>query len=516
MSTDWLSSSAVTLASGRNTVDGSFNLDSYLVYKPREFRLKPKRKRYFAIRNDFMPQPRGDLSTSLEEKTLTKVAPESPRPAPLLDSVKISGEDKLTANDVALHELLLSWEYEVEAELRKAQKPLPETHTIPVSRVLRYLGATSRRDALNASLRRLAQTFITFGSKTSLHENVPLLVSWCQTDAESNVVAFSFPPPIRDVMRAKQRYAYLELVPLAQMKSRYSIRLYKRLALEASKHKWSPAGDNPVTLFATPAEVAQWAGFQPESGTVTTSKLRDRVLKFIATDFAGLRAFSVSFREIYGSGRGRPVERFEFRLHLKAPSHHLASAQFERGEHKLKGVGGMDAPKYQVNSHIWQMAGSRFCKAVPEKITTHYHFFQAWLLALEEALTKDAWSPAYHRRSYRGQRLLATIEKLGPNEAAWQFCCEEAADPDFIVDQLFLLEQDERLKKARNDRIAAYLSKQNAPASPEDAYPSYIEEIGDIDISGISAEMLAELISDDNGAVPDAPVNTVALPDFPA
>ena len=477
--------------------------------------MKPKRKRYFATRKDFVPQPRGDLAKSLAEKTVAIISPESPRPAPLLDRVKITGEDRLTANDVALHELLLSRAYEVETELRKAGKPLPETHTIPVSWMLRYLGPTARRDALNASLRRLAETTITFGSKNSLCENVPLLVSWCQTDTESSVIAFSFPPPIRDVMRTKQRYAYLELVPLAMMKSRYSIRLYKRLALEASGHKWSPAGDNLVTLSGTPTEVAVWAGFQPENGIVTVSKLRDRVLKFVATDFAALRAFSVSFREIYGTGRGRPVEHFEFRLHLKAPSHRLVSTQFERGEHKLKGIGGLDAPKYQVNSHIWQKAGSRFCKAVPEKFTTHYHFFQAWLLALEEAFTKDAWSPAYERRNYRGQRLLATIENLGPNEAAWQFCCEEAADPDFIEDPIFLLDQAERLKKARNDRIAAFRKAQNTPPSPEDAYPSYIEEIGDIDISGLSAEMLAELLSDADETVPTGLVDIV-LPEFPA
>lgn len=220
--------------------------------------MKPKRKRYFATRKDFVPQPRGDLSTSLDEKTQTKVLPESPRPAPLLDSVKITGEDKLTANDVALHELLLSRAYEVETELRKAGKPLPEMHTNPVSLALRYLGPTARRDALNASLKRLAETVITFGSKSNLYEDVPLLVSWCQTDTEKTILAFSFPPPIRDVMRTKQRYAYLELVPLALMKSRYSIRLYKRLALEASRHKWSPSADNLVTLSGTPAEVAEW------------------------------------------------------------------------------------------------------------------------------------------------------------------------------------------------------------------------------------------------------------------
>lgn len=462
-----------------------------------------------------MPQQRGDLSTSLAEKRVAEIAPESPRPAPLLDSIKISGEDKLTANDVALHELLLSWAYDVESKLRKAGKPLPETHTIPVNLALRYLGPTARRDALNASLRRLAETSITFGSRANLYENVQLLVSWCHTGAENNVVAFSFPPPIRDAMRTKQRYAYLELVPLAQMKSRYSIRLYKRLALEASKHKWSPAGGNLITLSGTPAEVAAWAGFVPESGIVSTSKLRDRVLKFIAIDFATLRTFSVSFREIHGSGRGRPVKRFEFRLHLKAPSHHLASAQFERGEHKLKGVGGMDAPEYRVDSHIWQKAQSQFGKAVPEIFTSHYYFFQAWLLALEEAISGDAWSPAYERRNFRGQRLLAAIEKLGANEAAWQFCCEEAADPDFIEDQFFLLDQAHRLKKTRNDRIAAFRKAQNTPPSPEDAYPSYIEEIGDIDISGISADMLEELLTDDDKAIPDAPVGMVTIPDFP-
>lgn len=259
-----------------------------------------------------------------------KIEPESPRPTLLLDRVKISGEDNLTANDIALHELLLSRAHEVDTRLHKAGDPLPETHTIPVSMALRYLGPTARRDALNASLKRLTETAISFGSKVHRYESVPLLVSWSESGPEDDIIVFSFPEPIRDIMRTKQKYACLELVPLSAMKSRYSIRLYKKLALSASKHKWSPGGDNIVGLSGTPAEVAQWAGFQPESGIVSVSKLRDRVLKFIATDFANLRAFSVSFHEIYGTGRGRPVERFEFKLHLKAPPHHLISAKSQR------------------------------------------------------------------------------------------------------------------------------------------------------------------------------------------
>lgn len=383
-------------------------------------------------RKAFTPATRGDISTAIAEKTISKIAPESPRPSPLLDGVKISSEDKLTAMDTALYELLLSRAYEIDADFKAAKIPLSDTHRIPVDVALSYLGASARRAAVKYALKRLNETTITFGSKdTRLYEDVPLLTSWFESDKTDDKIGFSFPQPIRDVMHRMPGYAYIELSPLPEMKSRYSIRLYKRLALEASKQKWSTTGDNIITLNGTPADVASWAGFQTENGTVSMSKLRDRVLKFVDSDFADIRAFGVSFKENYGTGRGRPVESIDFRIALKAPSHHQTHVSFERGEHKQKGLGGVDAAEYRVNSMIWQKVQATFWS---NQKRLHTAYFDAWQLALHEALDEAPVSPGYGRREYRGHCLLNAIKLLGADEAAFKFCAEEVADSDLLVD----------------------------------------------------------------------------------
>ena len=492
------------------------------------------------MKKDFKPQPRGDIHSAIENKQLIKVAPESPRPADLLQNVKISSADELTANDTALYELLLSSAYEHDTSNLKSNGKLAETHFISVDLVMPYIGPSSRRDAIKASLRRLANTTISFGSvDTCLYENVQLVTAWLESTKKDDRIKFSFPEPIRNVMSKMPSYAYIELAPLPEMKSRYSIRLYKHLALEASKaDKWTPDGDNAVYIYGTPDEVASWAGYQPENGKVAMSKLRERVLKFVETDFANLRTFSVSFKEIYGTGRGRPVEKIEFRLGLKSPSHHMVKMGYEKGEHNFRHVGGVDAPEFRVNSNIWIKAERTFWN---ERKFQHRVYYHAWLIALQEALDKDPVSPGYTRREYRGQRLLNAIERLGADEAAFKFCAEEVADPDIAADNWALVfEMPDDAREARKSRIEAskhvqtsfHTSKEPAadeseserndqktavpfttsgfsrpafskPASDEQV--SYIEDAADLDISDTDAEMLADLISDDTVPVSKKP-----------
>lgn len=477
------------------------------------------------MKKDFKPQPRGNINAAIESNQLLKVAPESPRPADLLQNVTILSKDDLTANDIAIYELLLSSAYEKDTANLKSNGKLAEIHFISVDLVMPYIGPSSRRDAIKASLRRLANTTISFGSvDTCLYENVQLVTAWLESTKKDDRIKFSFPEPIRKVMGTMPSYAYIELAPLPEMKSRYSIRLYKHLALEASKaEKWTPDGDNTVYLYATPEEVAGWAGYQPENGKVAMSKLRERVLKFIETDFANLRTFSVSFKEIYGSGRGRPVEKIEFRLGLKSPSHHMVKMGYELGDHKQRHVGGIDAPEFRVNSNIWLKAEKTFWN---ERKFQHRVFYHSWLIALQEALDKDPVSPGYTRREYRGHRLLNAIERFGADEAAFKFCAEEIADPDIAIDNWAIaLEMPNDARDARESRIEASKhaqTKKHATNSehkhpkrsvgftkpaltnirPADAEVSYIEEEAiDIDISDKDAELLTDLISNDDVSV---------------
>lgn len=491
------------------------------------------KKRFFGDPSKiFRPSPRGDLATSIQKNKLAKIAPTSPRPSVLLEDYSIESTISLTASDIATYELLLSAAYEAD------QKLTAPTFSVRVADILKFLGPSARRPALKAALKRLTATTMDIGVGR-VYEQVPLIVSWLDRDEDtgSDVVVYGFPMPIRELMRRMPGYAHIELAAVGEMKSSYSSKLYKKLALAASKEKWTAGSDNLVVLSGTPEEVADWAGYKPEKGKVTMSRLRERVLNYVDVDLKNLRTFTVSVREHYGTGRGRPVEKIEFRLGLLPPSHHLSKPQkFEKGEHRKRHVGGTDDKKFRVNSQIWTKAEAEFWAVQKRR---HSTYFKAWQIALHEALDEAAVSPGYTQRQYRGRRLLNAIADLGPDEAAFKFCAEEvdnpdlleAASPDLTVDAT----EAENARKARNEvrnhvrtSETYFIGERNdqnrsvtlplnsgkhsfARPSPKPAptknETSAFEEAGVPEMSDIAADMLESLISSDPVTVdPQEPV----------
>src|SRR5690606_2610641 len=129
----------------------------------------------------------------------------------------------------------------------------------PVSTALRFLGEHARRDALKVSMRRLMNTTVSYGTrKTRRFEDVPLVFSYLESTETEDVIRYSLPEPIRILMRSMPAYAYLELAPLSQMKSKYSVRLYRVLAAAAAKEKWVPGRDNRVIVSATLEDLYRW------------------------------------------------------------------------------------------------------------------------------------------------------------------------------------------------------------------------------------------------------------------
>jgi len=443
----------------------------------------------------------------------------------MLDAVEITSADILTADDAALHELLISAAYESDKGMSS------EFTSLPVSIALRFLGDHARRDALKISMRRLMSTTVSYGTKkTRRFENVPLLFSWLESTEKEDIIRYSLPEPIRILMREMPAYAYLELAPISQMKSKYSVRLYRILAAAAAREKWTPEGQNKVIVSATLEDLFSWTGFAlDKDGAMSFGKFRQRVLADLDKELATVRRFGLRVEEIRKEGRGRPLERVDFHLNLRAPSHHLTRTTFEPGEHKLHHVGGIDAPQYRVNSNIWMKAERTFWN---ERKFQHRVYYHAWLIALQEALDKDPVSPGYTRREYRGQRLLNAIERLGADEAAFKFCAEEVADPDIAIDNWSLVfEMPDDAREARKARIEAskhaqmssHTSKEPAsdkissecnaqktavpfttsgfsrPAFSKPAEQvSYIEEeAADLELSVADAEFLEDLISND-------------------
>ncbi|WP_240578411.1 replication initiation protein [Ochrobactrum sp. A-1] len=487
------------------------------------------------------PATRGNILEAVSTRSLTKIAPESPRPLEMLDAVEITSADILTADDAALHELLISAAYEADKGMSS------EFTSLPVSTALKFIGDHARRDALKISMRRLMSTTVSYGTKkTRRFENVPLLFSWLESTEKEDIIRYSLPEPIRILMREMPAYAYLELAPISQMKSKYSVRLYRVLAAAAAREKWTPNGDNRVTVSASLEDLFQWTGFPADKdGAMSFGKFRQRVLADLDKELATVRRFGLRIEEIRKEGRGRPLERVDFHLNLRAPSHHMTRATFEPGEHNKRGIGGVDKPEFRVNSNIWVKVQNEFWRIQKRQ---HDVYFKAWQVALLEALDEASVSPGYTRREYRGQRLLNAIEKLGADEAAFKFCAEEVANPDILEHNSPLLTvahedaedaRKSRIEASKHVQVSSHTSKEPAADESESernaqktAVPfttsgfsrpafskpaeqvSFIETTGDIDISDTDAELLNDLISDDEPqvfkkSVIEAPVDDV-------
>ena len=487
------------------------------------------------------PATRGNILEAVSTRSLTKIAPESPRPLEMLDAVEITSADILTADDAALHELLISAAYE-------ADKGMSSDFTsIPVTTALKFLGDHARRDALKISMRRLMSTTVSYGTKkTRRFENVPLLFSWLESTEKEDVIRYSLPEPIRILMREMPAYAYLELAPISQMKSKYSVRLYRVLAAAAAREKWVPGGENKVIVSATLEDLFSWTGFAlDKDGAMSFGKFRQRVLADLDKELSTVRRFGLRVEEIRKEGRGRPLERVDFHLNLRAPSHHLTRATFEPGEHNERGVGGVDTPEYRVNSHIWIKAQNSFWNVQKRQ---HDVYFKAWQVAIQEAIDEAPVSPGYTQRQYRGHRLLKAIADLGTDEAAFKFCAEEVANPDILEADAPALTLDEteaiearksRIEASKHAQTSVHTSKEPAAdesesernaqktavsfttsgfSHPDFSKPaeqvSFIETTGYIDISDTDAELLNDLISNDEPqvfkkSVIEAPVDDV-------
>ncbi len=481
------------------------------------------------------PAARGSITKAISTRSLSKVAPESPRPLEMLDAVEITSADVLTADDAALHELLISAAYEDDKGMSN------DFTSLPVATALKFLGQHARRDALKISMRRLMATTVSYGTaKTRRFEDVPLVFSYLETTEEADIIRYSLPEPIRILMREMPAYAYLELAPISQMKSKYSVRLYRVFAAAAAREKWVPGGQNEVVVSATLEDLYKWTGFPLDNGTMNFGKFRQRVLNDLDKELATVRRFGLRIEEIRKEARGRPLERVDFHLNLRAPSHHMTRITFEEDELIKRRIGGADASEYRVNSNVWLKAQKEFWHLQKRM---HRIYFQAWQIALQEALDEAPVSPGYTRREYRGQRLLNAIKAMGADEAAFKFCAEEVTNPDILEDAIPLLtvDADEAIsariqrvkasKKASNYARAKTHASSDKPAAeavknvdgisrdhtkgvtstirgfsrPTPAARtkkiervSYIEDAGDVEVDDLDAELLGDLISGDD------------------
>ncbi|MBP0439127.1 hypothetical protein [Tianweitania sediminis] len=382
----------------------------------------------------FRPRTRGDLAKALSSsREMNAIAPASPRPAEMLAEVSVNGRDVLTADDAALHELLVSNAY-------AGDEAMPEaTHSLEMSAAVRYLGSRVERSDVRASLERLKNTSVSFGSAgTRRSEDVRLLEGYVEVAPGEDVIRYRLPEPLRVLMREQHSYAYLELAALPRMRSKFSSRLYRVLALKARAAPWKPGQENVLRVSATPDEVAGWVGFSVAAGgRVHVGKLKERFLSKVVADFAGVRAFRLSM-DLDQGGRGNALREIVFSLAVMPPARHTVPMFFDPRTDVAR-VGGKDSKEYRVESRTWRRAAKRFSRqwrpdgnSEGTMVLTARDIAEMWSVALHEALEGVALSDGFHSRAYRGSRLLDAIAAHGADGAAWGFACEEADRPDLL------------------------------------------------------------------------------------
>src|SRR5690606_17220205 len=185
----------LTHARRRSPVEGAEREEAHMPHTPRP----PVGARPVPPRTPgglFRPRPRGDLAKALSSRrAMEVVAPESPRPSEMMEGVTVNGEDVLTADDAALHELLISHAYAEDCSMPEAM------HEIEMAAAIRYLGGRVERSDVRRSLERLKNTAVSFGTpETRRYEDVRLLEGYVEVGPERDVIHYRLPEPLRVLM----------------------------------------------------------------------------------------------------------------------------------------------------------------------------------------------------------------------------------------------------------------------------------------------------------------------------
>jgi len=382
-------------------------------------------------RLEFQPNPHGSLEKlTSKPSAISKVSPESPRPPEMLSGIKVHGSS-ISALDVILHEFLVSYAYETDRAM------VLDRYAISLKALTRFAGPDVSRDDIVKSVSKMKSLQMDFNVDGPDHrrfKGVPMLVLWQEHTRDDQLIAYSFAPPIRDLMKKMSSYAYLELAALGDgfMGLKYSPALYKHLAMESTRKCWQPGEDNEIYLRFSPIELAEILQFPGHEDPLklNVGKLIDFAKKSL-DDLKSVRRFQTSLEIIQEPGRGRRVHSICYTLRLRAPDFRHVRLRLDYSQKPEFRQGGADDPRFAVRSDLWQRASKTF------KLTgcISNDLFKLWLVALQEALSGKGLTAGYETRSYRGDALLAAVDTQGAAWAAWGFLEEECDDPD-LVDHL--------------------------------------------------------------------------------
>lgn len=245
----------------------------------------------------------GDWIKETSSKRHISDEPQIARERIMIDTVSIVGPDKLTAQDIAVHEYLL-------ACARKADISLP-MHRIRLAQLADYLGVTQYARVWS-SLIRLGRTKFRYhiidptNKKRVCQAPIESVSRSTKRLTKNTIIEYSIPGVIREAILQSRSYTWLDINAFAKFKSKYTGRLYPKLALMAGydfrlRNDWTP----------TIAELAAFIGYAPKGKAVHVAsfmKVIDKALAEIEEHVLGFSVICVKPKRGTGRGRGIPAD----------------------------------------------------------------------------------------------------------------------------------------------------------------------------------------------------------------
>lgn len=371
-----------------------------------------------------------DLLEALKSPAeMDRQEPQVPKPKQMIETMRIVGDDALTASDGAVYELLLTW--------ARKQGLDRETHEIPFGVVRSYLevpsmdpdkrkrgeNKTVRTDDLVAGLHRLSTTLVRYDVRDAEFRRrgtVPLVLAEVRESLKDGtaIVSYTIPPHIRRLMLEARSYGKLELRAFPHFRCRYTARLYQRLALRAGY-------DEPLIKpwEIAPQKLAEELGYK-WSGAFRYADFRRFCLDPMRWDMeAHVQRFSVRVEEVKAeaSGRGRPRIAI-LRFHIMPEERKLAS--LPAGSMTAEEVRAVTREDAVLRPEQLPSAGT-VARTIRHLEYRHLAVFlsEAWRAALVEALDGvlrgDAPTPV--EGDLHGAELLQVLKNIGVDECffAW-------------------------------------------------------------------------------------------------
>ncbi len=361
----------------------------------------------------------------LDPAEMERQAVTMPKPREMIEQVRfVGGKDKLTAADHALYEGLIAW----------AQKhgPKSESYDIPLESITGYAGIGST-DALVAAMHRLGTTHVRYDIRSDdwrRRGTLPLVVAEVAENVRrgDGYVRYSIPEPVRRLMIKPKSYAMLEMFALPRFRSRYSSRLYQRLALRAG-YSAQALGEWEIE----PENLARSLGFAWTRYADFRRNCLEPALEDIRRE---VRRFEVTCRTVHARGRvrGRPTVaklRFELTPLVAQPVAAMAKTPLSQDEVAyIERYDGQIPQNYIPSAETISRLVTYRRKAHPEgKDFNAAVLCDYWRAAVDESLAgearPDVRAPVAGNDLW-GEDLVKAIDLVGLDNTvrAWVDCCE--------------------------------------------------------------------------------------------